>query len=318
MTYPPSLISLIATFVAVVDAASFSEAGRRLGQPKSALSRRLEQLEDRLGVRLLQRSTRAVRPTDAGQEYYRRCVRILADIDEAERVVRRDQVTPSGRLRVQLPIETGMHVFGKLLAEFARANPGVSLELDLSNRHSDMIEQEYDLAIRIGAMPDSSLIARKILSIRYGFFASPTYLDEAGEPASFDDLRSHSCLRFETDYISGDWIVEESGEKKVFHPAGVVTVNSLTVLRDSAVCGLGIGMLPALLCQENVLAGALRPILRHVKAQEAEVFVLYPSRQHLSVKVRAFLAFLDERVEQIAAWINTPFEQLNAPVSRGS
>lgn len=310
------MIDLMSTFVAVVEAGSFSEAGRRLGRPKSALSRRLEQLEDQLGVRLLQRSTRAVKATAAGQEYYGRCVRILAEIDEAERFVRQDQVTPSGKLRVQLPIELGMHLFGKLLAEFARANPGVSLELYLSNRHADMIEGQYDLAIRVGAMPDSSLIARKILSIQYGFFASPGYLARAGEPASLEDLPAHSCLRFETDYINGDWVLHAAGDKEIFRPSGAVTVNSLTVLRDAAICGLGIAMLPALLCREAVNAGSLQPLLRELKPEDADVFVLYPSRQHLSAKVRAFLAFLDMRLDQISDWINTPFESLEAPVGR--
>ena len=310
------MISLMSTFVAVVDAGGFSQAARRLGHPKSALSRRLDQLEDQLGVRLLQRSTRFVKPTEAGQEYYRRCVHILAEIDEAERVVRQDQLTPSGRLRVQLPVELGMHLFGKLLAEFAREHPGVSLDLELSNSHADMIESEFDLAIRIGAMPDSSLIARKMFSIPYGFFASPSYLQRAGEPASVNDLPAHSCLRFETDYISGDWVMHTGTERKTFHPTGVVTVNSLSVLRDSAICGLGIAMLPALLCQEAVQAGSLRQILRDVKPEEAEVFVLYPSREHLAVKVKAFLGFLDQRAKQISDWINTPFESLGAPVAQ--
>jgi DNA-binding transcriptional LysR family regulator len=309
------MIGSMSTFVAVVEAGSFSEAGRRLGQAKSVISRRVEQLEDRLGVRLLQRSTRSVCPTEVGQEYYRRCVQILAEIQAAEELVRQDQVVPAGLLRVQLPIELGMHVFGRLLAEFARENPNLSLELELSNRAADMIEERFDLAIRIGAMPDSALIARKILSIDYGFFASPDYLDRRGEPTSLEDLRSHSCLRFQTGYISGDWPVSCNGHKTVFRPAGSITVNCLKVLREAAMYGLGIAKLPAMMCQEAVANGLLRPVMRNWVADSEEAFVLYPSRQHLSVKVRSFLAFLDQRIGRMTEWMNAPVEVLGPPVS---
>lgn len=305
----------MSTFVAVVEAGSFSEAGRRLGQAKSVISRRIEQLEDRLGVRLLQRSTRSVCPTDVGQEYYRRCVQILAEIQAAEELVRQDQKEPAGLLRVQLPIELGMHVFGRLLAEFARENPSLSLELELSNRAADMIEERFDLAIRIGAMPDSALIARKILSIDYGFFASPDYLARRGEPSTLEDLRTHSCLRFQTGYISGDWPVSCEGHKTVIRPAGSITVNCLRVLREAAICGLGIAKLPAMMCQEAIANGLLRPVMRNWVADSEEAFVLYPSRQHLSVKVRSFLAFLDQRIGRLSEWMNTPVEVLALPVS---
>src|SRR5215469_6873973 len=305
-----STTNLISTYVAVVEAASLSEAGRRLGQAKSVVSRRIEQLEERLGVRLLQRSTRAVRPTDIGQEYYARCVRILAEIEEAEEFIRRDQVVPSGRLRVQLPLELGLHVFGRLLAEFARDNPNVSLDLELSNRTADMIEEQFDLAIRTGAMPSSALISRRILSIEYGFFASPSYLARKGTPESLEDLRTHSCLRFKTAYISGDWTLSRAGHKTVFHPSGGVTANCLTVLREATICGLGIGMLPPKMCTDALRDGLLRPVLQEWTPERAEVFVLYPSRQHLSMKVRSFLTYLDQRIGEFAEWVNRPDELL--------
>jgi DNA-binding transcriptional LysR family regulator len=300
------MINLMSTFVAVVDAGSFSEAGRRLNQPKSAISRRIEQLEKRLSARLLQRSTRSVRPTDLGREYYERCVRILAEIEEAEQVLRGDQSKPAGKLRVQLPIELGMHVFARLMVEFIRDNPDVSIDFELSNQHVNMIDAQYDLAIRIGTMPDSSLISRKILSIKRRFFASPGYLERFGEPASMDDLTRHSCLKFHTDYQSGVWVATSAKGKAVFHPTGAVTANNLTVLREAAVCGLGIAMLPTVFCRDTVDAGQLRQVLNEWTPEDAEVFVLYPSRQHLSMKVKGFLSLLDKRLNDMEAWMTAP------------
>jgi DNA-binding transcriptional LysR family regulator len=312
------MINLISTFVAVVDAGSFSEAGRRLDQPKSAVSRRIEQLEQRLGSRLLQRSTRAVQPTEVGREYYKRCVRILAEIEEAEQLVRRDQATPSGKLRVQLPIELGMHVLGRLMVEFARETPDLSLQLELSSHHVDIIEEQYDLAIRIGAMPDSSLVSRKILSIKRGIYASSRYLAQYGEPQTLDELQRHSCLRFHTDYQSGDWVLTGATGPVTFRPAGSVVANNLTVLREAAVCGLGIAVLPCLMCRAAIESGQLRPVMQAWVPDDAEVFVLYPSRAHLSMKVRGFLAFLDRRLDKLSSWINAPIERLSPPDIDGS
>jgi DNA-binding transcriptional LysR family regulator len=300
------MINLMSTFVAVVDAGSFSEAGRRLNQPKSAISRRVEQLEKRLSARLLQRSTRSVRPTDLGREYYERCVRILAEIEEAEQVLRGDQAKAAGKLRVQLPIELGMHVYARLMVEFIRDNPDVSIDFELSNQHVNMIDAQYDLAIRIGTMPDSSLISRKILSIKRRFFASPGYLERFGEPASMDDLARHSCLKFHTDYQSGVWVATSAKGKAVFHPTGAVTANNLTVLREAALAGLGIAMLPILFCRDAVESGQLRQVLNEWTPEDAEVFVLYPSRQHLSMKVKGFLSLLDKRLNDMEAWMAAP------------
>jgi DNA-binding transcriptional LysR family regulator len=304
---------LISTFVAVVDAGSFSEAGRRLGQPKSAVSRRIDQLEKRLGSRLLQRSTRAVQPTELGYEYYKRCVHILAEIEEAEQFVRRDQAAPSGTFRVQLPIELGMHVLGRLMIEFARENPNILLHLELSSRRVDMIEEQHDLAIRIGAMPDSSLISRKILSIKRGIYASHSYLTQHGEPQSLEELQRHNCLRFHTDYQSGDWVLTGATGPVTFRPHGAVAANNLTLLREAAIYGLGIAVLPCLICRTAIEAGQLQPVLQEWQPDDAEVFVLYPSRRHLSMKVRSFLAFLDSRLDHLSAWINAPVEKLSPP-----
>jgi DNA-binding transcriptional LysR family regulator len=244
-------------------------------------------------------------------------VHILAEIEEAEQHVRRDQVTPSGKLRVQLPIELGMHVLGRLMVEFARETPELSLQLELSSRHIDIIEEQYDLAIRIGAMPDSSLVGRKILSIKRGIYASSRYLNQYGEPQSLEELQRHSCLRFHTDYQSGDWVLTGAMGPVTFRPAGPIVANNLTVLREAAICGLGIAVLPCLMCRAAIESGQLQPVLERWLPDDAEVFVLYPSREHLSMKVRGFLAFLDRRLDQLSTWINAPVERLSPPDADG-
>jgi DNA-binding transcriptional LysR family regulator len=308
------MIHLMSSFVAVVEAGSFSEAGRRMGQPKSAVSRRVGELEQQLGVRLLQRTTRVVRPTEAGLEYYQRCVKILAEIEEANQLVRQEQATPAGKLRVQLPIEFGMHVLGRFLIEFVRLHPEVSVELELSNRQADMVEEQLDLAIRIGAMPDSTLISRKVLSIHRGFFASPLYLERRGEPRTIDDLQHHDCLRFLTGYDRGEWALTGPGGATVFRPRGPVVANNLTVLREAAAGGLGIAALPHVFCREAVEAGQLRQIMRDWVAEDFDVFVLYPSREHLPAKVRSFLDFFDQRVGELSRWVNTPLHIIAPPL----
>jgi DNA-binding transcriptional LysR family regulator len=302
------MIDLMVTFVAVVEAGSFSEAGRRMGQQKTTVSQRVHQLEERLGVRLLQRSTRSVQPTQIGRAYYERCVRILAEIDQAEQMVRHDRDCPTGELRIQLPIELGMHVFGKFLVEYAARNPEISLHVELSSRRMDMIDERYDLAVRVGTMPDSALISRRILSIRRGFYASAAYLAQHGEPKTLDDLKHHSCLRFQTDYYDGEWTAQGPTGKSTFSPSGAVTANNLAVLRDAATAGLGIAALPSLFCREEIESGSLQRILRDWELDESEVFVLYPSRQHLPAKVSGFLTFLDSQRDQLTHWINRQFE----------
>lgn len=298
------MIEQLQSFVAVVDAGSFSSASRRLGVPKSTISQRVQQLEQHLGVLLLQRSTRAVRPTDTGRAYYERCIRIIAEIADAELVARGEQAVPSGVLRVHLPIELGMYVLGSFMAEFAMANPSLSLELELTSRHIDLIEEGYDAAIRIGTMPNSSLISRKIFGIKRSLYASPAYVDRRGRPSSLDDLKGHSCLRFHTDYYAGDWVFGTDKGPVRLQPTGALASNNLTVLRDAAIQGMGIALLPRFLCRAEEKDGRLVRLLETSAAEDAEVFVLYPSRRHLSAKVRGLLTFLDRKVKEIETLSN--------------
>jgi len=293
------VIEQLESFVAVVDAGSFSIAGRRLGVPKSTISQRIRQLEQRLDARLLHRSTRSVRPTDTGRAYYERCIRILADIAEAELIARDEQKALSGNLRIHLPVELGMQVLGPLIASFEVDNPALRIELELNSRHIDLVEEGYDIAIRIGTLPNSSLVSRRILSIPRGLYASADYLAKRGGPLTPDDLNSHDCLRFHTAYHVGDWIFRTGRDSIRIKPIGRMVSNNLTVLRDAAVAGAGIALLPHFLCRAEKRESKLLCLLPDWEVEDAEVFVLYPSRHHLSGKVRGFLSFLDRNLKAL-------------------
>lgn len=287
------VIEQIESFVAVVETRGFSQAGRRLALPKSTISHRVGQLEERLRVRLLQRTSRSVRPTDEGLAYYQHCVRILAEIAEAEQALGRDRATPTGTLRLSVPIEFGMQILSGVLSEFIKAHPTVRMKVELTSRNVDLIEDGVDLAVRIGALADSSLVSRRILSIPRSLYASPAYLAARGRPKTPGELNGHSCLRFETAFYQGAWGLIGPQGRVSFEPSGALDANNLTVLRDAAIAGLGIALLPRYQCREAEHDGRLERLMTDWPPEPADVFILYPSKRHLSVKVQAFLSFLE-------------------------
>jgi DNA-binding transcriptional LysR family regulator len=293
------LIEQIESFVAVVETRGFSQAARRLSLPKSTVSHRVQQLEARLRVRLLQRTSRTVRATDEGLAYYQHCVRILAEIAEAEQALGRDQAMPTGTLRLSVPIEFGMQVLGGVLAEFIKTYPTVRMKVELTSRNVDLIEEGVDLAVRIGALADSSLVARRVLSIPRSLYASPAYLAARDRPETPDALGGHSCLRFETAFYQGTWGLIGPRGRVSFEPSGAIHANNLTVLRDAAIAGLGIALLPCYQCRQAERDGRLERLMPDWPPEPADVFILYPSKRHLSVKVQAFLSFLDRHKEAL-------------------
>ena len=293
------MIEQILSFVTVVDAGGFSEAGRRLSLPKSTISHRVQQLEERLGVRLLHRTPRVVRVTEDGAVYYQRCVRILAELEDAETEVRQEPKEPTGTLRLSGPIEFGMQILSGVLAEFLKAHPHVRLKLELTSRNVDLVEEGYDAALRIGTLEDSALVSRRILSIPRGLYASPDYLAAHGRPERPEDLGRHACLRFETAFYHGVWVFSAPGGKVSFQPAGTVEANNLTVLRDAAIAGLGVALLPCYQCREAERDGRLERVMVDWTPESADVYVLYPSKRHLASRVRAFLTYLDRNMERL-------------------
>lgn len=293
----------MAIFAAVVETAGFAAASRRLRMSKSTVSHRVAELEARLGARLLHRNTRTVRPTDIGLSYYERCVRILAEIEAAEAEVRDQQGQPTGVLRLCLPIELGMHIIGPAIARYRRENSQVDIDVEVTSRHIDLIEERFDLAFRVGILADSRLIARKFLTVPRGAYASPDYVAARGAPTRPADLAEHDCLHFYSPYVPADWTFFRGGEQAIVSPHVVVRMNNLTMLRDMALEGQGIAVLPRYMCASALRKGTLVPLLPEWQPPGADVYALYPSGRHLPLKVRSFLKFIERQLRATARQI---------------
>lgn len=284
----------IQVFVKVVEAESFTGAADLMGMPKSTVSRYVSKLEDRLGVRLLNRTTRQLRPTDVGQAYYSRCVRIIADLEEAERAITSMQEVPTGPLRVTAPLTFGYLFLGELLSRFMKKYPDVQVCMALTDRKVNLIEEGFDVAIRGGILEDSSLIARKLGGAERVICASPAYLAARGVPKTPDDLRQHDCLIHSLQPTSGagTWRLS-SGPVSVNGP---LVVNNTDVLRQAACAGLGLLLAPRFMVEEDLDRGALVNIMDEHVSQEGGLYILYPHARHLSAKVRAFVDFVVENL----------------------
>lgn len=268
-------------FAAVVREGSFTKAARRLGITKQTTSERIGKLEERLGVRLLERTTRSVRVTDSGATYYERCAAIATQIEEANAEVQRRQAEPVGLLRVSAPGLYGRRYMAPVIAAFLGRHPKVRIEVVLADRRINLIEEGFDLAIRIGTLDDSSLVARKLGEAHVHYVASPDFLAKHGLPRP-EELRSARCIGlqpFET------W--EASGVSSKIEP--VLVVNDLEVACEAAVAGVGIARLPAIVCREAVAEGRLRLLFGPEPAMLRAVYAVYPSSRHLPAKVRLFV-----------------------------
>ena len=276
-------------FAAVVREGSFTRAAAHLGITKQTVSERLAKLEERLGVRLLERTTRRLRVTDVAVAYYERCAAIAAQIDEANSEVQERQAEPVGLLRVSAPVLYGRRFLAPVVADYLGRYPKARVEIVLADRRVNLIEEVLDLAIRVGALDDSSLTARKLGEGHVYCVASPRYLATHGVPNA-RALQTARCIGtrpFET------WVA--AGVSSKIEP--VLVVNDLEVACDAAIAGIGLARLPALVCREAVRDGRLRILFGPEPAILRTVYVVYPSRRHLPAKVRIFIEALASLVE---------------------
>ena len=285
-------------FAAVVDAGSFAAAADRLGMSKAMASKSVSNLEDHLGTRLLNRTTRRLSLTESGSVFYQRCIQILADVAEAEQVAGRLTAAPRGTLKVTMPLAFRLHRLGALVADYVARYPEVRLDLSLSDRRVDLVEEGFDLAIRIGALPESGLIARKLSSERSVICASPAYLQRHGTPRTPEDLARHSCLGYSYTNSGDEWRLQNSvtGETRSVPITGAIKADNGDMLRQAALCGAGLIFQPLFIVTEDLQAGRLVQVLADYPAPELGIHALYPSRKHLSAKVRTFVDFLAERL----------------------
>ncbi len=293
----------IQAFVAVVEAGSFTAAADRLGLDKSVLSRRLAALEKRLGVELIQRTTRAQRLTELGQDYYTRSQRILADLEEAESSLQQAHGALKGSLRVALPLSFGVRHMGRPIAQFQNLHPDIRLDLDLNDRRVDLIEENVDVAIRIGQLQDSSLIARRLFDSRLIACASPHYLSKHGIPTTPEELRQHNCLVYSNLRDPDVWTYDHpSGTHRSLRINAVLRASSGDFLCNAAAQGLGVVNLPTFVAAEHIRRGVLRPILTDVVWPTTPAHAIYPPTRHVSYRVRAFIDFLVEKFAGVPVW----------------
>ncbi|MCB9596583.1 MAG: LysR family transcriptional regulator [Sandaracinaceae bacterium] len=289
----------VIAFLSVVEHRSFRGAARALGIPKSTISQRVAQLEEHLGARLLERTTRSVALTDIGASYRREVGPAIAALDAAEGVVRDLQAKPSGRLRMTAPLEVGQMSFGEVLSRFAARYPDVELEVDLTDRRVQLIEDGYDLAVRAGPLEASGLIVRRLgQPSRMGVYASPAYLRRAGTPKVPSDLVEHRCLVMHGSSSGSTWTFAGPRREQTIKVTPHVSVDSFRVVADLAIAGLGIARMPELHAHRALRDKTLREVLRDHAPSERPLAIVYPSARHVSPAVRAMIDVLVETFDE--------------------
>jgi len=295
-------LSAMNAFAKVVALGSFAEAARALGTTRSAASKAVMELEHVLGVRLLDRTTRRVRTTEAGLAYYDRCVDILARVEETEMQVARLHGEPRGVLKLNGPASFGALYLAPAVSEFMGRHPQLKIELTLTDRFIDPIEEGADVTIRIAELADSSLIARKLAPARRAIVASPSYVASRGEPTAPEDLARHSCLTYGHTTLLQRWRIVRDGEAISVPIDSVLCSNSGDVLRAAALSGRGVAFLPTFLIGRDIESGALRTVLDRFPQPALGVHALYASNRYLAAKTRAFIDFLAARFGDEPEW----------------
>jgi DNA-binding transcriptional LysR family regulator len=298
-------LSAMEMFAKVVAEKSFSGAARQLGVSKSVVSKAVAELEDRLGAQLLNRTTRQMSLTEVGGAYYERCVTILENVDEVEQLVSAQAHAPKGLLRMTAPVTFSIAHLGGPVSQFLADHPDVTLELALNDRVVDIVEEGFDLAIRISRrLRDSNLIAVRLCSSRSVCTASPAYLEQHGAPQHPRDLLQHQCLRYSNLGPAQEWTFVDPKNQQPIQVAvsGRIIANNGEVLREAAVGGEGITYGPSFLPSADIKAGRLVPILQDYMAPPFGIYAVYPPNRHISAKVRRLVDHLKTVWGDAPAW----------------
>jgi DNA-binding transcriptional LysR family regulator len=290
-------------FVRIVETGNISAAAERLQVAKSAVSRRLAELEGRLGAQLLHRTTRRLNLTDSGRAYFERAQTILADLDEAEAAVSQAQAALKGRLRVALPLSFGLLHLTRPIKDFMALHPEVEFDLDFNDRQIDLMQEGFDLAIRIANLPDSSLIARRLAPIRHLVSASPEYLQKHGMPIRPQELSQHVCLAYSNLANPGVWQYRTpDGTPGSVQVPVKLKANNGDFLYQAALAGQGLILHPTFYLREALHSGKLVAVLNDHVWPEINAYAVYPPTRHLSSRVRALVDFLAQRFDGEPEW----------------
>ena len=289
----------IRAFTQVVVSGGFAAAAREMGLSRSSVNKLVISLENELGVQLLQRSTRVVTPTETGLAFHERCVEILASLEEAERSITQLHNEPRGRLRVNAPMSFGTMHLAPALTDFLVQYPALQVQLTLNDRFVDPIEEGFDITVRIAKPQESaSLIVHPLVSAPRVLCAAPSYLELHGVPTHPDELRRHSCLHYGQLAVKNQWTLMGVDGNHTMLVKGVLCSNNGEVLREAAVRGLGITLLPRFIVEPELQQGSLQIVLPNYQPPELSIYVIYPVNRHLSIKIRLLVDFLQERFGQ--------------------
>lgn len=296
------LLGSIELFCLAAEEGSFTAAALSAGVTPAAVSRSVARLEERLGTRLFVRTTRSIRLTDGGRSYYEQCRQALTQLVEAEREVTGKQLDPSGTLRISLPTTYGHHRLLPLLPEFRRLYPKVQVEVHLSNRNIDFVAEGYDMAVRVRAQPDSTLIARPLEDARLAVVASPEYLARAGTPLTLDDLEQHDCIQFELP-SSGrpiTWLFNEDGKaREMLTSGGYLCSDDVLAGVTLAKHGAGLFQTYRFIVERELAEGSLVEVLQPFSGRSRPFTLLYPHSRHMPLRLRAFVNFIMDKKQ---AW----------------
>ncbi len=293
----------IRAFTQVVASGGFAAAARKMGLSRSAVNKLVIGLENELGVQLLHRSTRRVSPTATGLAFYERCMEILASLEAAERAVMQMHEEPQGKLRVNAPMSFGTMHLAPALADFLVQYPALEVQLTLNDRFIDPIEEGFDVTVRIAKLQESaSLIVHPLVSVQRLLCAAPSYLATHGNPTHLNELQQHSCLHYGQLAVEDRWTLIGADGEQTISVSGVLCSNNGEVLRDAAVRGLGITLLPMFIVGQELQQGALQRVLPNYVPSELSIVVIYPVNRHLSTKVRLLVDFLHDRFSNRQDW----------------
>lgn len=293
-------LNAINLFCKVVETQSFTQAAAQSQISLAMASKLVAQLEDHLNVRLLQRTTRKITPTEAGLLFYQRCLPILHDLKEAEACVTNITSSLQGKLTISIPMDFGSRFIAPYLHRFTEQYPHLQLNLDFTDRRVDVVAEGYDLVLRIGKLEDSSIVAKRIAQATHLVVASPNYLAQNGEPITALELEQHRCLLYEGRPI---WQFNENGHQIKFKPHSAVQSNNGYALVQMAKADLGIINVPKFLLKDELASGALVPILHHVEQDPLDISLLYPHRRFLSPKVRVVIEFFEQLMKEQQAFL---------------
>ncbi len=289
-------------FSAVAKNNSFSDAAKKLSISKAMASKHVQNLENTLGVRLFNRTTRKLNLTDVGNAYYEKVDSILSDIDETELAISRLNSEPKGKLKIMAPPSFGAFHLSRALSVYLRKYPDVTTEIELSNRMPDLVEDGIDLAFHVGKLEDSSFVARKIASARRVVCASPYYLKQNGTPQAPNDLSKHNCMVYAPRTALNEWEFIKNNEQVTVKISGDIQCNDGDALRIAAIQGCGIAQLPTYIVGLDIQSGRLNAILEEFEPENLPVYAIYNHRKYLSAKIQTFIEFMYEQFQPEAYW----------------